>query len=341
MDGLPVDLDHRETDEPGQGLETARELDSRAGVGPDVGAEELVAVDVAVPVPGAAVGALVTGEWVAAGNGRIGPQPQPDFEVVHPGPIGDEREVEGGAVPGDDHAGTEIGQGPVEVGELAGLVAVENDLDIDTGERDRHDPAVGRIEAVDRGVGLDVEPVPGCGEEGSPDGPRLRTPSDRGSDRRGYGAAVADECLFCRIVAGFEPAHVVMSDEMTMAFLDIRPLFVGHTLVVPRRHHETLVDLAPDDLGPYFRRVQRLARVMESELGAVGTFVAMNNRVSQSVPHLHVHVVPRRPKDGLRGFFWPRTHYDDDAHAARTAAALGRTYEMVAEADGGPENTPY
>ena len=148
-----------------------------------------------------------------------------------------------------------------------------------------------------------------------------------------YRAAMADRCLFCRIVAGFEPAHVVMSDEISMAFLDIRPLFAGHTLVVPRRHHETLVDMAPDELGPYFRRVQRLARVMESELGAAGTFVAMNNRVSQSVPHVHVHVVPRRPKDGLRGFFWPRTHYDDDEHAQRIAASLGRAYRETLDSE--------
>jgi histidine triad (HIT) family protein len=118
-----------------------------------------------------------------------------------------------------------------------------------------------------------------------------------------------------------------MSDELTMAFLDTRPLFVGHTLLVPRPHLQTLSDMAAEDLGPLFVRTQRLARVMETELGAAGSFVAVNNKVSQSVPHLHVHVVPRRPKDGLRGFFWPRTHYDDDEHAASTAAALGRAYQ--------------
>ncbi len=134
------------------------------------------------------------------------------------------------------------------------------------------------------------------------------------------------DCLFCRIVAGFEPAHVVMSDEISMAFLDTRPLFVGHTLLVPRPHRETLADLTPSEVGPFFARAQRLALVVESEMGAKGTFVAINNKVSQSVPHLHVHVVPRRPKDGLRGFFWPRTHYEDDAHAEHTAAVLGRAY---------------
>jgi histidine triad (HIT) family protein len=138
--------------------------------------------------------------------------------------------------------------------------------------------------------------------------------------------SVVSDCLFCRIVAGFEPAHVVMNDETAMAFLDNRPLFVGHTLLVPRPHRETLSDLATEDIGPLFVRAQRLARVMETELGASGSFVAVNNKVSQSVPHLHVHVVPRRPKDGLRGFFWPRTHYDDEEHAASTAAALARAY---------------
>ena len=134
------------------------------------------------------------------------------------------------------------------------------------------------------------------------------------------------DCLFCRIVAGFEPAHVVMSDEISMAFLDTRPLFVGHTLLVPRPHRETFADLTPSEVGPFFARAQRLALVVESEMGAKGTFVAINNKVSQSVPHLHVHVVPRRPKDGLRGFFWPRTRYDDDAHAENTAATLARAY---------------
>jgi histidine triad (HIT) family protein len=146
---------------------------------------------------------------------------------------------------------------------------------------------------------------------------------------------MAQDCLFCRIVAGFEPAHVVMNDEVSMAFLDSRPLFFGHTLVVPRPHRETLADLSPGEIGPFFVRAQRLARVVEAEMKAEGTFVAMNNKVSQSVPHLHVHVVPRRPKDGLRGFFWPRTHYDDDAHAARTATALSQAYraDLLAETD--------
>lgn len=129
-------------------------------------------------------------------------------------------------------------------------------------------------------------------------------------------------CRFCEIVAGTTPAHEVLRDDMTVAFLDQRPLFPGHTLLVPREHHETLVDLPNDQIEPLFSRARRLAGAMEDSLGAAGSFVAMNNRVSQSVPHLHVHVVPRNHKDGLRGFFWPRTQYEDDDHAASVAARL-------------------
>ena len=120
---------------------------------------------------------------------------------------------------------------------------------------------------------------------------------------------MTDECLFCRIVSGELPATIVYEDENAVAFLDHRPLFPGHTLLVPREHVETLGDLPEKLVGPYFEAAQLLARVVESAMEAEGTFVAMNNRVSQSVPHLHVHVVPRRRKDGLKGFFWPRTKY--------------------------------
>ena len=116
-----------------------------------------------------------------------------------------------------------------------------------------------------------------------------------------------DECLFCAITE--RSAHVVMSDETAVAFLDIRPVFKGHVLVVPRLHVETLTDLPADLVGPFFARVRRAAGAVQEGLGAAGTFVAMNNRISQSVPHLHVHVVPRNRKDGLRGFFWPRHPY--------------------------------
>jgi histidine triad (HIT) family protein len=129
-------------------------------------------------------------------------------------------------------------------------------------------------------------------------------------------------CTFCAIVAGDTPAHVVLDDDDVLAFLDIRPLFPGHVLVVPRDHHETLADLPPDQVGALFARVQRLATAVPAATGAVGTFVALNNKVSQSVPHLHVHVVPRTKGDGLRGFFWPRTKYESDAHAAEVAASI-------------------
>jgi histidine triad (HIT) family protein len=121
---------------------------------------------------------------------------------------------------------------------------------------------------------------------------------------------MADEsCLFCRIVSGELPAVIVFEDKNTLAFLDHRPLFPGHTLLIPREHFETLGDLPATQVGPLFKNAQLLSRVVETAMDAEGTFVAMNNRVSQSVPHLHVHIVPRRRKDGLKGFFWPRTKY--------------------------------
>ena len=129
-------------------------------------------------------------------------------------------------------------------------------------------------------------------------------------------------CVFCEIVAGERPAHMVLDDELCLAFLDVRPLFHGHTLLIPRDHHETLADLPADLVEPLFARAQRLSVVMESALGAAGSFVAVNNKVSQSVPHVHVHVAPRNRKDGLRGFFWPRTKYASDDEAAAVAATL-------------------
>jgi histidine triad (HIT) family protein len=142
---------------------------------------------------------------------------------------------------------------------------------------------------------------------------------------------MAKPCVFCAIVAGDEPAHVVLDDEAGLAFLDVRPLFPGHVLLVPREHHETLTDLPPDQVEPLFSRARLLAGAVEEAMGAKGTFVAMNNRVSQSVPHLHVHVVPRTKGDGLRGFFWPRTRYDGDDHMAATAARIA---EVVAQRPG-------
>ena len=128
---------------------------------------------------------------------------------------------------------------------------------------------------------------------------------------------------------------MVLEDERTLAFLDNRPLFPGHSLLVPREHVETLSDL-PDDLLPeLFGNARLLAQAMEEGLEAEGSFVALNNRVSQSVPHLHVHVVPRRRKDGLRGFFWPRHKYEDDAHAAETQLALKNAIGRLRRAEGG------
>jgi len=119
------------------------------------------------------------------------------------------------------------------------------------------------------------------------------------------------------------PATIVDETDVTVSFLDHRPLFPGHTLVVPRDHVETLRDLPADAIGPYFRDVQRIAVGVQDGLDAQGTFVAENNVVSQSVPHLHVHVVPRRRQDGLRGFFWPRTEYRTQAEMDEVTARIG------------------
>ena len=130
------------------------------------------------------------------------------------------------------------------------------------------------------------------------------------------------DCVFCTIVHGEAPAYLVLDDPIAVAFLDTRPLVPGHVLLVPRGHHATLTDLPTELVGPLFERAQRLAGAVRKAMGAAGTFVAVNNTISQSVPHLHVHVVPRNKRDGLRGFFWPRTTYRDDAHAAEVAAAI-------------------
>ena len=133
-------------------------------------------------------------------------------------------------------------------------------------------------------------------------------------------------CLFCRIARGEEPAAFVLETPTIVVFLDHRPLFPGHCLVVPREHVDTLGDLPPALTAPLFDVAAAVARAIEPALGAEGSFVAVNNRVSQSVPHLHVHVVPRRKGDGLRGFFWPRGHYASEEEREdtrrRLAAAL-------------------
>ena len=137
------------------------------------------------------------------------------------------------------------------------------------------------------------------------------------------------DCRFCAIALGETDARIVLDDEDVLAFLDHRPLFPGHCLVIPREHHETLPDLPLPMLEPVFGAARRLSRAVVEALEADGSFVAVNNVVSQSVPHLHVHVVPRRRKDGLRGFFWPRNPYRDDAHADEVAGALRRALEAI------------
>ncbi len=134
------------------------------------------------------------------------------------------------------------------------------------------------------------------------------------------------ECVFCAIVEGAgsagDDAHIVMRTGHVVAFLDRSPVFKGHVLVVPTAHVETLPQLPASSIEPFFAAVRRVATVMPDALDAHGTFVAINNVVSQSVPHLHAHVVPRRRKDGLRGFFWPRVKYTDAADADAFASRL-------------------
>ena len=137
------------------------------------------------------------------------------------------------------------------------------------------------------------------------------------------------DCRFCAIARSEAGARIVLEDQHVLAFLDHRPLFPGHCLVIPREHHETLPDLPRPMLEPLFGTARLLSRAVVDALAAEGSFVAVNNVVSQSVPHLHVHVVPRRRKDGLRGFFWPRTPYRDDAHAEEVRAALRAAVDRI------------
>ena len=140
-------------------------------------------------------------------------------------------------------------------------------------------------------------------------------------------------CLFCEIVSGDVSAAVVFEDDVSTAFLDHRPLFPGHCLLVPKSHFETLSDLPEGLINPFFQSVQLLAEAVEIALEAEGSFVAINNRVSQSVPHLHVHIVPRRKKDGLKGFFWPRHKYENEAEIGevqkRIRSAMSKMQELL------------
>jgi len=136
-------------------------------------------------------------------------------------------------------------------------------------------------------------------------------------------------CTFCKIIRGELQSHLVFEDDVSLAFLDHRPLFPGHCLLVPKAHHETLGDLPDDLIAPLFANTQLLARAVEQSLKAEGTFVAMNNRVSQSVPHLHIHIVPRRKKDGLKGFFWPRQPYKSADEILQVQNALKMTIAQI------------
>jgi len=152
-----------------------------------------------------------------------------------------------------------------------------------------------------------------------------------GTDPIGHGDATSSGsvgCIFCDIVTGTRDAHVVWNDAVAVAFLDRSPLFRGHTLVVPRRHVVTIGDLEGDEIGPFFERVRQIAKHMPLALGAGGTLIANNNVVSQSVAHLHVHVIPRTKGDGLRGFFWPRQRYEAD-QAVEYAARLRRVLDPI------------
>jgi histidine triad (HIT) family protein len=137
------------------------------------------------------------------------------------------------------------------------------------------------------------------------------------------------KCLFCEIIAGHIPAEIVWRGEGWLAFLDHKPLFPGHVLLVPDRHYETLADVPPELTGPLFQAAQKLELAVERAMQAEGSFIAINNRVSQSVPHLHVHIVPRRKGDGLKGFFWPRRPYESDEHLRQTGGLIRQALQEL------------
>ena len=132
----------------------------------------------------------------------------------------------------------------------------------------------------------------------------------------------SQDCPFCKIVRSEAQSYNVFEDDITLAFLDRRPVFPGHSLLIPKSHYETLIDLPASLVAPLFQNAQLLARAMEQGLQAEGTFVAINNHISQSVPHVHIHIVPRHKKDGLKGFFWPRQHYQDESAILSVQNAL-------------------
>lgn len=136
-------------------------------------------------------------------------------------------------------------------------------------------------------------------------------------------------CAFCRIISGEIESRIVFEDAVSLAFLDHRPLFPGHSLLVPKNHYETLNDLPAELIEPLFTNVRLMARAVEQAMGAEGAFIAINNRISQGVPHLHIHIVPRRKKDGLKGFFWPRNPYKDEAELLKTRKAIQKAVAHI------------
>ena len=138
-----------------------------------------------------------------------------------------------------------------------------------------------------------------------------------------------NDCAFCEIANGAVARHIVFQDKVSIAFLDRRPVFPGHCLLVPKQHYETLSDLPSELVAPLFANAQLLVKAVQSGLGAQGSFVAINNKVNQSVPHLHIHVVPRRPMDGLRGFFWPRQNYQSEQQKTDVSNSIIRAIEKI------------
>ncbi|HZX14530.1 MAG TPA: HIT family protein [Thermodesulfobacteriota bacterium] len=139
----------------------------------------------------------------------------------------------------------------------------------------------------------------------------------------------SDNCKFCKIIRGEVQSYVVFEDKVSLAFLDYRPLIPGHCLLVPREHYKTLIDLPTALIAPLFINAKLLAQAVEQGLEAEGSFVAISNRVSQSVPHLHIHIVPRRRKDGLKGFFWPRQAYKDEEAILKVQDALRSAISQI------------
>ncbi len=138
-----------------------------------------------------------------------------------------------------------------------------------------------------------------------------------------------DGCIFCNIIRGAVPCFKVFEDDISLAFLDHRPVFPGHTLLIVKSHIETLFELPDSLIGPLFINVRRLSQAVTQGMQAEGAFVAINNRVSQSVPHFHVHIVPRRKGDGLKGFFWPRRAYKDQQEIDAALRALRSALEEL------------